>query len=223
MYVPFSDPSWKSPQVTYTTPTPDKRAWKLRTSTKLRATWCTDSLDMVVLSSTGASRYQKCCIDGGTSPEYFGYHLVMSELFRYKCTVFREHIIPGLQPMITWQCMILDDGKFVPEIVGDKSLIYIYTYIYNTLDLVRVINCVHWSVQQLSAWTILPLEGSYQGSGGTYFCPEDKGIMSFCKCWWHPNRSHGVPKCKSSLVWFASSSAFFSNHGSCRVHKFSNI
>jgi hypothetical protein len=25
---------------------------------------------------TGASRYHNCCIDGGTSPEYFGYHLI---------------------------------------------------------------------------------------------------------------------------------------------------
>jgi hypothetical protein len=25
---------------------------------------------------TGASRYHNCCIDGGTSPEYVGYHLV---------------------------------------------------------------------------------------------------------------------------------------------------
>jgi hypothetical protein len=24
----------------------------------------------------GTSRYRNCCIDGGTSPEYFGYHLV---------------------------------------------------------------------------------------------------------------------------------------------------
>jgi hypothetical protein len=31
---------------------------------------------MVVLPSTGASRYHNCCIDGGTSPEYFGYTLV---------------------------------------------------------------------------------------------------------------------------------------------------
>jgi hypothetical protein len=28
---------------------------------------------MVVLPSTGASRYHNCCTDGGTSPEYFGY------------------------------------------------------------------------------------------------------------------------------------------------------
>jgi hypothetical protein len=72
--VPFSDPLWKSPQVMYTTP--NKCVWKLPTSTQLRATWHTDSLDMVVLPSTGASHYHNCCIDGGTSPEYFGYHLV---------------------------------------------------------------------------------------------------------------------------------------------------
>jgi hypothetical protein len=53
-----------------------KRVWKLRTSTQLRATWHTDSLDMVVLPSIGASRYHNCYIAGGTSPEYFGYTLV---------------------------------------------------------------------------------------------------------------------------------------------------
>jgi hypothetical protein len=53
-----------------------KRMWKLPTSTQLRATWHTDSLDMVVLPSTSASRYHKCCIDGGTSLKYFGYTLV---------------------------------------------------------------------------------------------------------------------------------------------------
>jgi hypothetical protein len=35
-----------------------------------------DSLDMVVLPSTVASCYHNCCINGGTSPENFGYHLV---------------------------------------------------------------------------------------------------------------------------------------------------
>jgi hypothetical protein len=54
-----------------------KRVWKLPTSTQLRATWHTDSLDMVILSSTGALRYHNCCIDGGTSPECFGYTLVL--------------------------------------------------------------------------------------------------------------------------------------------------
>jgi hypothetical protein len=53
-----------------------KRVWKLSTSTQLRATWHTDSLDIVVLPSTGASRYHNCCIDGGACPEYFGYTLV---------------------------------------------------------------------------------------------------------------------------------------------------
>jgi hypothetical protein len=78
--VPFSDPSWKLPPVMYTTP--NKRVWKLPTSTQLCATWYTDSLDMVVLTHTGASRYHNLCIDGGTSPEYFGYHLVLPLLFR---------------------------------------------------------------------------------------------------------------------------------------------
>jgi hypothetical protein len=52
--------------------TPNKRVWKLSTSTQLRVTWHTDSLDMVVLPSSGASRYHNCCIYGGISPEYFG-------------------------------------------------------------------------------------------------------------------------------------------------------
>jgi hypothetical protein len=47
-----------------------KRVLKLPTSSQLRATWHIDSLDMVVLPSTGASRYHNFCIDGGTSPEY---------------------------------------------------------------------------------------------------------------------------------------------------------
>jgi hypothetical protein len=53
-----------------------KRVGKLSTSTHLRATWHTDSLDMVVLPPTSASRYHKCCEDGDISPEYFGYTLV---------------------------------------------------------------------------------------------------------------------------------------------------
>jgi hypothetical protein len=71
--------SWKSPQVTYTTP--NKCVWKLPTLTQLHATWHTDSLDMVVLPSTGALRYHNCCIDGGTSLEDFGYHLVYLATF----------------------------------------------------------------------------------------------------------------------------------------------
>jgi hypothetical protein len=52
-----------------------KCVWKLSTSTQLRATWHTDSLDMVFLPSTGAWRYN-CCIYGGTSLKYYGYTLV---------------------------------------------------------------------------------------------------------------------------------------------------
>jgi hypothetical protein len=58
-----------------------KRVWKLpRSSTQLRAPWHTDSLHMVVLPSTGASRYHNFCIDGGTSPEYFGYNHVIPKM-----------------------------------------------------------------------------------------------------------------------------------------------
>jgi hypothetical protein len=53
-----------------------KRGWKQPASTQLRATLHTDSLDMVVLQSTGASCYHNCCIDSCTSPEYSGYSLV---------------------------------------------------------------------------------------------------------------------------------------------------
>jgi hypothetical protein len=45
-------------------------------STQLCATWHTDSLEMVILPSTGALRCHNCCLDGDTSPEYFGYHHV---------------------------------------------------------------------------------------------------------------------------------------------------
>jgi hypothetical protein len=67
---PFSEPSWKSPQVTYMNP--NKRVRKLPTSTQLCATWHADLQEMVFLPSTGASRYYNCCIDGCISPEYFG-------------------------------------------------------------------------------------------------------------------------------------------------------
>jgi hypothetical protein len=59
--------------------------WKLPTSTQLRATWHTDSLDMVVLPSIGASRYHNCCIDGGTSPEYFECTLLTKTLCNTDC------------------------------------------------------------------------------------------------------------------------------------------
>jgi hypothetical protein len=61
----------------------NKRVWKLPTSTQQRATWHTDSLDMVVLPYTGASRYHNCCVVVGTSPEYFGY-TIMSSSYLYR-------------------------------------------------------------------------------------------------------------------------------------------
>jgi hypothetical protein len=41
---------------------------------------------MIVLPYTGALRYHNCCIDGGTSPECFGYNFVF--LISHSC----EHI-----------------------------------------------------------------------------------------------------------------------------------
>jgi hypothetical protein len=78
--LPFSDALWKPPKVTYTTP--NKRMWKLPMSTQLHATYHTDSLDMVVLPSIGASRYHNCCTDGSTSPEYFEYNLVYTAIWK---------------------------------------------------------------------------------------------------------------------------------------------
>jgi hypothetical protein len=73
-------------------------------STHLHATWHTDLLDMVVLHSTGASRYHNCYIDGVTSPEYFGIlprinKLEISEhIFeKFSNTKFREILCSGSQ------------------------------------------------------------------------------------------------------------------------------
>jgi hypothetical protein len=54
----------------------NKNTWKLPTSTQQRATWHSDSLDTVVLPSASVSYYHTCCINGSTSPEYYGYTLV---------------------------------------------------------------------------------------------------------------------------------------------------
>jgi hypothetical protein len=56
---------------------------KLPISTQLRPTWHTESLDMVVLPCTGASCYHSCWMDGGTSPEYLGYHRIHSSAVPY--------------------------------------------------------------------------------------------------------------------------------------------
>jgi hypothetical protein len=79
--------------------TPNKRVWNLPTSTQLRVTWHTDSLEMVVLLSTGASRYHNCCIDGSTSSEYFGCTLVC----KYSCspTLTKETAVKTVTVQIT--------------------------------------------------------------------------------------------------------------------------
>jgi hypothetical protein len=74
-----------------------KRMLKLPTSTQLHATWHTDSLDMAVLPSTGASHYQNCCIDGSTSPEYFGNTLVQKDTLTCSLTHSQSHTDRGGQ------------------------------------------------------------------------------------------------------------------------------
>jgi hypothetical protein len=76
----------------------NKVVWKLPTSTQLRETWHTDSLDTVVLPSTGASRYHDCCINGVTSPEYFGflsydgvYSIIVSAYVRSTASNLRKY------------------------------------------------------------------------------------------------------------------------------------
>jgi hypothetical protein len=57
--------------------TVNKRVCNLATSTQVRATCHTDTLEMAFIPPTGVSRYHNSCIDGGASWEYFGYLLVI--------------------------------------------------------------------------------------------------------------------------------------------------
>jgi hypothetical protein len=54
---------------------------------------------MVVLPSTGVTRYQNCCIDGGTCPEYFGYphsqYITTSKLTNSSSVFKRKFQPPG--------------------------------------------------------------------------------------------------------------------------------
>jgi hypothetical protein len=59
--------------------TPNKRTYKISTSTQLRKILYTDSKDMLILSSTVASRYYNCCTDGSFSPGNYGYPIVLQK------------------------------------------------------------------------------------------------------------------------------------------------
>jgi hypothetical protein len=106
----------KIAKVTYTTP--NKRVRKLPTFTQLRATWHTDSLDMVVLPSTCASRCHNCCIDGDTSPKNFGYHLViaLSSGIHKNTNVTYVHNVELFKSWILW-------GKWVLKFNWTKSFV----------------------------------------------------------------------------------------------------
>jgi hypothetical protein len=65
--------------------------------------WHTDSLDMVVLPSTGALHYLNCCIDGGTSPEYFGYTLVFMCVIPY---ILESNMHPGFGDLLNGKKLV---------------------------------------------------------------------------------------------------------------------
>jgi hypothetical protein len=64
----------KSLQVRFTTP--NKRTYKISTSTQLREILYTDNKDMLVLPSAVASCYYKCCANGTTSPRNYWYPFI---------------------------------------------------------------------------------------------------------------------------------------------------
>jgi hypothetical protein len=75
-------------QARYTTP--NKMTLNIRTSTQLREILYSGSQDMVVLSTTVASRYYNFCTDGSASTENYGYSP--------SHTKFNEYLQPAKTP-----------------------------------------------------------------------------------------------------------------------------
>jgi hypothetical protein len=104
-----------------------KRVWKLPTSTHLRATWHTGSLDTVGLPSISFSRYHNCCTDGGTSPEYFGntlLHVLFSwgshSVFSYFKNITHSLLLLQLYTQkYTWNSNSRLIQKFVKVMIGE--------------------------------------------------------------------------------------------------------
>jgi hypothetical protein len=114
-----------------------KHLWNLPTSTQLRVTWHIDSLDMVVLPSTDASRYHKCCIDGGTSSEYFGYTLIsknhrVSGGMRARIFTFWKLHCPGLHIGTTW-CLFV--ALTMTASFYRLKILYVYSIIFGETEL----------------------------------------------------------------------------------------
>jgi hypothetical protein len=100
---------------------------------------------MVVLPCTGALRYHNCCIDGGTSPEYFGYTLVLIgdhviwQILVAECVLYTqcieenrilkrvlyrnlETIRPRGRPRNRWQNEVRVDGRIVGREAWQEKL-----------------------------------------------------------------------------------------------------
>jgi hypothetical protein len=70
---------------------PNKRSLKISTSTQLREMFYTDSQDMLILSSTVASRYYSCCTDVAPVPEFMDTLSYVPRIndFYWKIEIFR--------------------------------------------------------------------------------------------------------------------------------------
>jgi hypothetical protein len=120
-----------------------KRVWKLPTSTQLRATWHTDSLDMVVLPSSGAMCDHNCCIhvDGDTSPEYFGYTFVVRLQCNY-LTVPYKLISYATSNRIKSSLMVLSLGRTLGRTLSCKQSLDVVTKRITVME-VRKSFCSH--------------------------------------------------------------------------------
>jgi hypothetical protein len=81
---------------------PDARL-RISTSTQLREILCTDSQGILVLLFIVASHYCNCCIDGSTSPENYGYHLVCNGVLSTGESSYKS--IDGPVYGTCWICM----------------------------------------------------------------------------------------------------------------------
>jgi hypothetical protein len=113
--VPLSDPSQNRirPDIRFQI----KELKRNSISTHLREILYTDSQDMLVLSSTVASRYHKCCTEGIASPGNYGYPIVCYN--RSETIVF---VTAVWTTSYTTQCH--DCGPLYRGVIGsfDKSL-----------------------------------------------------------------------------------------------------
>jgi hypothetical protein len=105
-----------------------KRVLKLSTSSQLRANWHTDSLYILALPFTGASRHHSYWIDGGTSPEYFGFTLVCSHTPTFTFRL-ENCCYPYCNQMNAIYCHI-HETNHVSRLYGGAAVLYLQSVLY---------------------------------------------------------------------------------------------